>query len=381
MMRLLTLLTILLLTAVVPTAAQTDNGHRMVVETLSGQTDVYVTSDVTEMKFIEIAQAVARLEFMAKTDGSVAARVKCSEGCSKYAVACYEAAEAVSADALESYIESHRQFLRSSDGAVEFIDLKPQTEYVVATLAYDEFGLPCETATLSITTDARAQLAPAQVGDFLYADGSWSTELQTGKTPVAIIFATATSAADQSLGYTHGYALALRDAGTAAWTTEADENESGTTIGSNDDADLTDLDGLTHTQQLLVHADVHPAACAARNYATAPYGTSGWFLPSTGQWLQVCRALGGLTDDSFVRADSGAATWSADAAQTVISAVNARLATAGQNYSPLNQTYYWASTERNVMSAYYLYIMGTYGLQLQSYYKNAEFTVRPVVAF
>ncbi len=355
-------------------------GSRMLVHGTSGSLDVLAVDQVASITFSDIAQARADIALIDTDEASIRATITRTEGCERYQVACWPEATAV--DDLEAYIQQNKKYDRKVNGGVEFIDLEPSTTYVIGTLAYDAYGLPCEVATLTATTTERGELQPAQVGDFLYADGSWSTDLKPNKTPVAIVYSTSTSAADQAAGYTHGYAIALRDAGKAAWTTEAGENESGASISSEGDADLNDRDGLTHTATLLANAGIHPAAALARDYANAPQGTSGWFLPATGQWIDALHALGSLDDSTLERDANGIPTWSQEASAQAIAAFNTRLATAGSgNYDALNQTYYWTSSERSVASAYYLYASASYFLSLQTYYKNSQFAIRPMIAF
>ena len=355
-------------------------GSRMLVQAVGGNVDVFAVDQVASITFSDIAQARANITLIDADDASIRASITRTEGCERYQVACWP--ETTVVDDLEAYIQQNKKYDRKVNGGVEFIDLEPSTSYVIGTLAYDAYGLPCEVATLTATTTERGELQPAQVGDFLYADGSWSTDLKPNKTPVAIVFATTTSAADQASGYTHGYAIALRDAGKTAWTTEASENESGVSISSEGDADLNDRDGLTHTTTLLTNADIHPAATMAHDYANAPQGTSGWFLPATGQWIDAFHALGNLDDSTLERDANGIPTWSQEASAQAIAAFNTRLATAGSgNYDALNQTYYWTSSERSVASAYYIYANANYFLSLQTYYKNSQFAVRPMIAF
>ena len=62
------------------------------------------------------------------------------------------------------------------------------------------------------------------IGDYVYSDGTWGPLVYyEDKWPQAVIFSNYTSAEDRAAGFTHGYAMALKD---AAWpTTWAPENE------------------------------------------------------------------------------------------------------------------------------------------------------------
>ena len=139
---------------------------------------------------------------------------------------------------------------------------------------------------------------------------------------------------------------------------------------------------MTHTRTLLDNADIHPAAQAAGGYDIAPYGTSGWYLPAIGQWVELLKNLGQLTDEDLAVGENGQVTCQAQTAAAAVERINAMMARAGQNnYTPLNQTYYWSSSERSMMSAYYLFYNPSYYMSLMNYYKNGQFTVRPVIAF
>ncbi len=351
---------------------------RMLVYRADGSTDVFEVDRVTDITFVEIPEATTSITLVDADDSSVRARVTKTEGTARYEVACYAASD--TPDDIEAYIQAHKKFNRKNDGVVEFIDLNPSTDYVVAALAYDEYDIPCEVSTLAFATAERVISAPAQVGDYLYSDGSWSTELKTTKSVVGIVYSTDVTDADRALGYTNGYAVALKDAAKAAWATEGNENQSGSMI--TDEGEVTDREGLTRTRTMLDNAEIHPAAQAAHDYAAAPYGTSGWFLPAAGQWVELMANLGGLDAAGFERSESGVATWSAADAAAAIDAVNTRLSAVGQGkYELLNKTYYWSATERSVATAYYLYLNANYNMSLQLYYKNNEFDVRPVIAF
>ncbi|MBR1725700.1 MAG: hypothetical protein IJ724_03465 [Muribaculaceae bacterium] len=361
------------------TETQSTTADRMVVHRADGTIDIYVVDQLTDIKFAQIAQATTTITLSDADESSVRARVVMTEGTKRYEVACYAASE--TPGDIEAYIQANKKFNRKKDGAVEFVDLTPSTPYVIAALAYDEYDLPCEVSTLEFTTAERTISEPARIGDFLYRDGSWSTELKSNKTPVGIVYSLTPTDADRAQGYTNGYAIALTDAGTkVVWSVEGGENESGTSIEG--EQYVADRDGLTHTQSLLADAEAHPAAQAASNYDVKPYATSGWYLPAIGQWVELLKNLGQLTDEDLAMGENGQVTCQAQTAAAAVERINAMMARAGQNsYTPLNQTYYWSSSERSMMSAYYMFYNPNYYLSLMTYYKNGQFAVRPVVAF
>lgn len=75
----------------------------------------------------------------------------------------------------------------------------------------------------------------------------------------------------------------------------------------NFDAAINNLNGIARTTYLTSHGHSHPAATAAQsNDGTAvPSGvTSGWFLPSLGQWQLIVRGLSG-SNQSIIEWPSG----------------------------------------------------------------------------
>lgn len=358
-----------------PTASTTSD--RMLVHRANGLADIFVVDSITDITFVEIAEANTTITLIDADDSSVRASVTKTDGTARYEVAIYPVSQ--TPDDIEAYVQANKKFSRKTNGTVEFVDLDPATPYVIASLSYDAYDLPCEVSTLEFTTDERVISENPQVGDYLYSDGSWSTELKPNKTPVAIVCSTTTTEADKALGYNNGYAIALKDAVKASWTVQADENESGVSL--TDGQDMTDREGLTHSRTLMVNADNHPAAAAAAAYANTPYATSGWFLPAIGQWVESLVNLGGLDVNAMTR-ENGVATWDQTYAQTALTAINQRLAAVGEgNFAPLNQYYYWSSSERSVATAYYLYANASFNISLQTYYKDSQFMVRPFIAF
>jgi hypothetical protein len=168
-------------------------------------------------------------------------------------------------------------------------------------------------------------VAPA-IGDFYYSDGTWSTELDETKEPIAIVFYTgvATEFFDNQAYYKvkdgsgpmdefHGYAIALNDADPqfeneygvvecGVWWSFWDGSASPTGVS----VEIDDFLGYTNTvaiqhncialkKEFSASEDSYPAAYyATRGYeeaCPAPAKSSGWFLPSAYQlqyiWDQV----------------------------------------------------------------------------------------------
>lgn len=204
--------------------------------------------------------------------------------------------------------------------------LTPETAYVIYAAALDLDGADSVLSeALGFTTAARNVVAPA-IGDFYYSDGTWSTELDETKEPIAIVFYTgiATEFFDNKAYYKvkdgsgpmeefHGYAVALHDADPqfeneygvvecGVWWSFWDGNAAPTGVS----IELDDFLGYTNTlaiqsncivlkKEFSASEDSYPAAYyATRGYEAAypsPAKSSGWFLPSAYQlqyiWDQV----------------------------------------------------------------------------------------------
>lgn len=122
-----------------------------------------------------------------------------------------------------------------------------------------------------------------QVGDYYYADGSicpGDMENIPSNGCVGVIFSVETSATDQSLKWSHGYVIALKNTngkvGAYSKWGAGDLDDNKLTINSQ----LTDMNGLTISNEL----SESDAVKAAKAYTvTIPESTSGWYLPSAAQ--------------------------------------------------------------------------------------------------
>lgn len=146
-----------------------------------------------------------------------------------------------------------------------------------------------------ITNLSRMQV---KIGYYLFSDGSWGLNdiFDTAK-PIAVIFSRTTSDTDNKLwGWTHGYAMALKNASTSCTWGPSGTNPTGSYITTTA-ALIADKDGFAHTQ--LINSSTYPAAYAAattyKSTVPTPSNTSGWYLPSIGQWYDICVNLGKIT--------------------------------------------------------------------------------------
>ena len=180
------------------------------------------------------------------------------------------------------------------------------------------------------------------VGDYYFSDGSWGTlAVHANSTvyPIGVIFSNSPSTNDKTRGWTHGYALALTNASTnvttktCIWGPETEEGSKTFTdtygtytysdYGNEYYTDFTnDKDGYCETQVIknnhTLSSSSYPALYYALSYGTsvesgttsyaAPSGSSGWYLPSIGQWYDIYENLGGITSvptNSYI----GYCTW------------------------------------------------------------------------
>ena len=295
-----------------------------------------------------------------------------------------------------------------ANGSAEYTvtGLTPETTYAIYAAALDLDGANPVSSSLEFTTAVRPLLPPA-IGDFYYSDGTWSSELNPDKTPIAIVFYTgiATEFLDNVAYYKvkdgsakmeefHGYAIALEDADPeyenkygviedGVWWSFWDGNASPTGVS----IEVDDFLGYTNTIAIQSHCitlkkefsgseDSYPAAYyATRGYeevCPAPAQSSGWFLPSAYQlkyiWDQVyfnnSGNLKGWLENSF--------------------------AVLGDKATPLYRTNaeYWTSTEVIDSSAhtYRAYYVSFDDSMFQPgfcawYNKNYQMDVRSILAF
>jgi hypothetical protein len=249
--------------------------------------------------------------------------------------------------------------------------------------------------------DVRVRCLP-NIGDYYYSDGTFgASSSPTGKTPIGVVFSNAISATDSVKGWIHGYAMALTNAVSAvAWSssTYANISEFGDANYKNTMALRgSDMDGYTHSQTIKGKSGYsstnYPAFYNALNYGTssiggtkyaAPSTSSGWYLPSEGQWYFIIRNLGGIT--RAVDVDNTTwGTWT-NASYTAASAINAYLTpiSGSVNINASISNWFWSSSE---WSASYTCNVG-FGdngdLNVDKAAKtatNSNLMVRPALAF
>ena len=240
-----------------------------------------------------------------------------------------------------------------------------------------------------------------RLGDLYYSDGTWSSTLVAGKTPIGVIaYLDEPATYDDGItergnGGGHGLVLCLKNAASnVRWSTEIVLKFPGQEVSDGDGLTrLTNVSGYTNTAMLMADAETaakYPAAAAARNYSDlpTPAGTTGWFLPSAQQWVMMMEGLGGLAEDDIIW-DSwfDANHTAADKWETAMAKAGAK----GTAYDSMTDNYlwYWSSSESTYVEAVSLGIDATStgagcGFFFDSDEKFPDYSlcsVRPVLAF
>lgn len=194
--------------------------------------------------------------------------------------------------------------------------------------------------TFKVTSKQPSLIRP-QIGDFVYGDKTWSTELDSTKTCVGVI----TDVRSKDFDF-----IALRDVDAAFWAQTLGIIPNVVTE-TNESLALCDFAGKTNSQSIILAKPTESTAahqCAA--YSTEGFGAGSWFLPSCGQW--------GVAQLSRVKID------------TSISA------TIGSD--PLSGGPYWTSTQYNSNDAW---IFGWVNGTKRGTTKSNSYTVRPFCTY
>lgn len=196
--------------------------------------------------------------------------------------------------------------------------------------------------TFKVTSKQDSSLiSRPKVGDFVYGDKTWSTELDGTKTCVGVI----TDVRSKDFDF-----IGLENLTASFWTNSLGIIPNVVTE-TNESLALCDFAGKTNSQNIILAKPTESTAahqCAA--YSTEGFGTNSWFLPSCGQW--------GVAQLNRVKID------------TSISA------TIGSD--PLSSGSYWTSTQYNSNDAW---IFGWVNGAKRGTTKSNSYTVRPFCTY
>lgn len=166
--------------------------------------------------------------------------------------------------------------------------------------------------TMNVDGGAMGRSHTLAIGDYYLNDGSIIPNASINKyllsKTIGIVFSTSTSTTDQGYGWKHGYALALTNATTNTYWSLNENDEALTNYQGDYTTFISNKDGYTESQAIKNNShdaytkDNYPAFWYALNYGTnnepstiayaSPKGSSGWFLPSIGQWYDIATNLG-----------------------------------------------------------------------------------------
>ena len=278
---------------------------------------------------------------------------------------------------------------------------------------------------------------PAVVGEYVFNDGTWGKLENISAThyPIAVIFSNSTSEADKAKGYTHGYAMALVQAGPAcAWATSSAKGVNAPVQDKflTNIADIkADMNGLSETNKVLALSDAKTADELKTNYPSfyyathfgtedvnvygatsggtsalkAPDNVSPWYLGSIGQYYLVAKNLGGSSMNGETDASwqtGGSTYWyigstsiaNAAGVSTHITAAAEAMTKAGVTaYTPREitcnssyTTWYWTSSEFSAGHGFLVYWTASGNFYLagnngKSNVNDDNRGVRPVLAF
>ena len=257
------------------------------------------------------------------------------------------------------------------------------------------------------------------IGEYYLNDGSIIPNATANKflldKVIGVVFSTSTSTIDKGYGWTHGYAMALTNATTRClWSTNS--NDEMLTNYTTYTAFIQNKDGYTETQTIKDHGlkafnkDNYPSFWYALNYGSdnepgttqyaAPSTSSGWYLPSIGQWYDICVNLGGLSPTILSSTTTASCCWydngATNYASIFVSNINQyllKLSSKGYAVTKFTRTIsldgylegYWSSSEYTNEKSYSMFpstdsVWLTYN-GYSNTTKQSTWDVRAVIAF
>lgn len=184
-----------------------------------------------------------------------------------------------------------------------------------------------------------------EVGDYYYSDGSLSHTLDPNKKSQLIgrVFTTKMTDYEIKQGWTHGKIVAMSNASPkfCNWgSTDKDLGGNHSNVNLNKDA-RTDCSGFLYTYQTDTLPSSYGAFHQVFNYGVKlPEETSGWYLPSVGEWVAIMENLAKLNVDDDMKFDGK------EAGALLGASIN------------LTTEYYWTSLELNADNAWYIHVGG-----------------------
>jgi hypothetical protein len=229
--------------------------------------------------------------------------------------------------------------------------------------------------------DVRVRCLP-NIGDYYYSDGTFgASKVPSGATVIGVVFSSRMTVTDSINNWTHGYVIALKDANSgsqATWGsygTDTSLPNYATCVGYY--GDISSGYVGTYINNMASNSTSYPQFYYAKNYSVAaPSNSSGWYLPSSGQWWDVMANLGGVNLSSYQSSSSTSFTVSTS---TAVNTINGYFTAAGG--TGLNSSnFYWSAVEFSGTTAVNAYFYSSY-VSLSNYFKSYTGYVRSVLAF
>lgn len=253
------------------------------------------------------------------------------------------------------------------------------------------------------------------VGDYFMNDGSLLAGNTSELTPeqqaacIGIVYSidanrigeAATELLEENVGAAHGLVMALTNASDdCAWGEAIDENEldsegpfAKNTISLSDQ--YNNIDGYGETQWILethggefeaysafYYTSLYGTAENGTSQYAAPENTTGWFIPSMGQWWDILSNLGGIDELSQYQSDDRTFLRLVDAGTTAVNNMNRYLMKIkGATLFYKDNTHFWSSSEYDENWACYVSFYSSGNLHLNSKNKVNNGRVRCVFAF
>jgi hypothetical protein len=257
---------------------------------------------------------------------------------------------------------------------------------------------------------------PAAVGDLLYADGSADNVYTSTKTPVGVVVCTTSDYCESGSGYGHALVMALKNCTSAtstyAWRNAQsdaglDKINTGKKMYNNSKSGYLNTDTIVNnrsrTTMVTYSSTVFPAFYQAVSYSlgAAPQGSTGWFVPSIGQWwktVEECETYyntnhsgatitTGLNTDANHTSTGGSISLSSQASNgaTILNYAmqghSSSVSCDAYSYSSSADHVYWASSEYDSSYACIFFFNSSNGLVFILGSKTGTYYVRPFLAF
>ena len=231
------------------------------------------------------------------------------------------------------------------------------------------------TASFNVTYLASSQYT-LQLGDVFYSDGSvsrpGSSNLMSGKTPIGVVVFIPSNNTEKEWtepSHNGGHALVMALTNSVSGKVLYDNTVSNgypqysgkyktpySSSGSAYDDWKNDKSGYTNTHTYLSTTGSPAGYYALHHSPAGPTSSSGWFLPTVGQWIYVLAPRANLNPTSIVV--SGTSNDTSDKART---ALNGYLSASGASYTTLVQDFHWTNTN-------WIYTNGEIGIWNLNFY-------------